>query len=132
MYSLASKKVFRIANLSVVYDSLLFESKSSPASQHLVNSDDNYRRCNTPTRVRQHARVIMHAVVALLYWSWHAAGEVQEQSPWFERYRQEFFRMLAFSEHECFDHPVACELNPLQIIIKPLAVSSLGGSCAMD
>lgn len=37
------------------------------------------------------------------------AGEVLEQSPWYEKYRHEFFRMLAFSEHECYDHPVACE-----------------------
>ncbi|KAK9805365.1 hypothetical protein WJX73_007226 [Symbiochloris irregularis] len=35
-------------------------------------------------------------------------GSLSYQTPWFERYRQEFFRMLAFAEHECYDHPVAC------------------------
>ena len=40
-----------------------------------------------------------------------SAGELWSQLPWFERYRQEFFRMLAFSEHECYDHPIACEIS---------------------
>ena len=35
-------------------------------------------------------------------------GKLQEQTPWFERYRREFYRMLGFSELETFDHPVAC------------------------
>lgn len=29
-------------------------------------------------------------------------------SPWFEKYRDEFLRLLCFDSHETFDHPVAC------------------------
>ncbi|KAL6771414.1 TRS85 [Auxenochlorella protothecoides x Auxenochlorella symbiontica] len=38
------------------------------------------------------------------------AGSVSEAAPWFEVYRTEFFRMMAFGEHETMDHPVACLL----------------------
>lgn len=41
----------------------------------------------------------------------NAAGSVSEAAPWFEVYRTEFFRMMAFGEHETMDHPVACELG---------------------
>lgn len=37
-----------------------------------------------------------------------AAGALPQQTPWFEEFKQEFFRMLAFSDLETFDHPVAC------------------------
>ena len=39
-----------------------------------------------------------------------AAGEVPDALPWFKRFREEYMRMLRFSENETFDHPVACEL----------------------
>lgn len=35
------------------------------------------------------------------------AGSGVEATPWFRAYRSELFRMLAFGEHETFDHPVA-------------------------
>ena len=37
------------------------------------------------------------------------AGEVPRQTPWFEKFEHEFMRMLAFSDLEMFDHPVACK-----------------------
>ncbi|KAK9833051.1 hypothetical protein WJX74_005623 [Apatococcus lobatus] len=37
-------------------------------------------------------------------------GEVPDALPWFKHYREEYMRMLRFSEHETFDHPVACLL----------------------
>lgn len=39
------------------------------------------------------------------------AGEMPDALPWFKQYREEYMRMLRFSEHETFDHPVACELS---------------------
>lgn len=38
------------------------------------------------------------------------AGQLNVQSPWFEAYKKEFLRTLAFSDHETFDYPVACKL----------------------
>ena len=37
------------------------------------------------------------------------AGQLPEQTPWFENFRQEFLRMLAFSDLDTIDQPVACE-----------------------
>jgi hypothetical protein len=36
----------------------------------------------------------------------------EDPTPWFTSYQDQFFRMLAFSEHESFDHPVACRFLP--------------------
>ncbi|KAK9823583.1 hypothetical protein WJX72_003982 [[Myrmecia] bisecta] len=36
--------------------------------------------------------------------------EVADSTPWFNGYRKEFVRTLAFGEHETFDHPIACLL----------------------
>ena len=41
-----------------------------------------------------------------------AAGEVPRQTPWFEKYRQEYLRLLGFSDLETYDHPVACAHKP--------------------
>ena len=46
------------------------------------------------------------------------AGEVPDALPWFKQYREEYMRMLRFSEHETFDHPVACKLSqPLSCLV---------------
>lgn len=35
------------------------------------------------------------------------ADALMHSTPWFDTYRDEFFRMLMFSEHETTDHPIA-------------------------
>ena len=35
------------------------------------------------------------------------------RTPWWGRYRAEFFRMLSFGELETYDHPLACAAPPL-------------------
>eukprot|EP00873_Tetraselmis_striata_P038913 jgi/Tetstr1/459177/TSEL_004623.t1 len=37
-----------------------------------------------------------------------APGAQTDPTPWFTEYREEFFRMLSFSDFECYDHPAAC------------------------
>eukprot|EP00959_Pyramimonas_sp_CCMP1952_P317863 6652109-Pyramimonas_sp.AAC.1 len=38
----------------------------------------------------------------------------EDPTPWFTSYQDQFFRTLTFSEHESFDHPLACMLvNPI-------------------
>ena len=37
------------------------------------------------------------------------AGQLNLQAPWFEAYKREFLRTMAFADHETFDYPVACE-----------------------
>ncbi|KAL3147776.1 hypothetical protein ABBQ32_002510 [Trebouxia sp. C0010 RCD-2024] len=37
-------------------------------------------------------------------------GQLSLQTPWFDTYKREFLRTLAFSDHETFDYPVACLL----------------------
>ena len=36
------------------------------------------------------------------------AGQLNLQAPWFEAYKREFLRTMAFADHETFDYPVAC------------------------
>ncbi len=36
------------------------------------------------------------------------AGQLILQAPWFEAYKREFLRTMAFADHETFDYPVAC------------------------
>lgn len=38
-------------------------------------------------------------------------AEADSRAPAFKKYSREFMRTLAFSEHEAFDHPVACKFS---------------------
>jgi len=39
-------------------------------------------------------------------------GELPEQTPWFNDFKQEFMRMLMFSDLDTLDQPVACTPPP--------------------
>jgi hypothetical protein len=39
-------------------------------------------------------------------------------TPWYYDYREEFLRVLRFSDHEALDHPVACESICLTLILQ--------------
>lgn len=41
-------------------------------------------------------------------------GFLTDNTPWWDKYRDEFFRMTSFGELETFDHPVACK-TPLRL-----------------
>lgn len=53
-----------------------------------------------------HASFIIHHTHPLLPRS-QIADALMHSTPWFDTYRDEFFRMLMFSEHETTDHPIA-------------------------
>lgn len=41
----------------------------------------------------------------------HFAGSESEVLPsWFKFFNKELIRIVSFSDHEAFDHPVACKL----------------------
>ena len=37
------------------------------------------------------------------------AGQQELRTPWFEAYKKELLRTLAFANHETYDYPVACK-----------------------
>jgi hypothetical protein len=40
----------------------------------------------------------------------HASSEDRNTPSWFQFFNKELVRMASFSDHEAFDHPVACLL----------------------
>ena len=59
------------------------------------------------------------------------AGSGVEATPWFRAYRSELFRMLAFGEHETFDHPVASALMATTLPLAGRARREERHSCAL-
>ena len=51
----------------------------------------------------------MFGVVGADNWLSCAAPESQILPSWFQFFNKELVRSLSFSDHEAFDHPVACK-----------------------
>ncbi|CAI7842681.1 unnamed protein product, partial [Closterium sp. NIES-53] len=39
-------------------------------------------------------------------------ANAENRTCWFQRFTDEFMRTLVFSDHETFDHPIACKPPP--------------------
>ena len=59
--------------------------------------------------VGRHCRMLSHELHPFRS---HAGNNFLESTPWFDAYKAEFLRLLAFNDHETVDHPAACARFP--------------------
>jgi hypothetical protein len=84
-------------------------SNSKGAPNPPFSLSEEVQRSSPESKIQNRAYPATSMLESLLFSCFAGKGLSSDSTPWWNKYRDEFFRTLSFGELETFDHPVACE-----------------------